>query len=537
MGPWPVVPAIRHNRPVISLNPGTLLAGRYQLLRPLGSGGTAHVWAALDLSLNREVAVKVLSATSAGPTERERLAREARVLAALEHPRITMVYDFVEVVDQMGAVTPVLVTEILDGMSLEDRLRSGPLEPGTALQVCAQLADALAVAHRAGITHRDVKPGNAMLTSRGVKLLDFGIARGEADTQLTGSMMVIGTPVCMAPEQWSGRGAQPASDVYALGCVLYWCLAGHAPYPSGDLGALGMAHLQADPPTLPVPVPASIVDLYFACMAKDPAQRPSTEQAYAVLAAPTGNTGVPSGVAATATRQMQPFDRTITPNATMSAPNGGHRSTEPEPEPEQRRAVPALLIGGGVLLVVIVVALVLSLGHGDAPSSPTADGSSGLPVPGTSAGPSVGAIVVPGDTAVTATSASPSPSPTPTSMPASTAASTPTPTATTPSPSSDQATAALNELQTIAGQLNSQQQTSSESAYQDLLSRVSDMEQAVNDDEQNTGANPYHDVHDKIDAFDQQLVQDSKAGQLTDTMAAQLTDEMQQVSADLPSGN
>ena len=502
------------------------------------------MWAALDVSLNREVAVKILSATSAGPAERERLRREARLLAALEHPRITMVFDFVEVADQMGAVTPVLVTEVLDGMSLEDRLRSGPLEPGTAFQVCAQLADALAVAHRAGITHRDVKPGNVMLTSRGVKLLDFGIARGEADTQLTGSMMVIGTPVCMAPEQWSGRGAQPASDVYALGCVLYWCLAGHAPYPPSDLGALGMAHLQADPPALPVAVPASIADLYRACMAKDPAQRPSTEQAYAVLAAPTGGvTGAASGPAA-ATRQMQPFDRT-TPNATMSAPNSptapsvGHRAAEPA----QRRATPALLIGGGVLLVVIVVALVLSLGHGNSPSTATPVGGSGSPAPTTSTGPSVGSVVVPDNSAATATSASPSPSqtpsstptPTPTATPTST--STPTPTPTTSSPSSDQATAALDELQTIAGQLNSQQQASPDSAYQDLLSRVSDMQQSISDDEQNKGPNPYHDVQDKIDSFDQQLTQDVNAQQVTETIGEQVAGEMQQVSTDLSSGN
>lgn len=535
---------------MISLHPGTLITDRYQLLRPLGSGGTAHVWAALDISLNREVAVKILSANSAGPAERERLRREARVLAALEHPRITMVFDFVEVADHSGAVVPVLVTELLDGMSLEDRLRSGPMEPDTAIQVCAQLADALAVAHRAGITHRDVKPGNAMLTSRGLKLLDFGIARGEADTRLTGTMMVIGTPVCMAPEQWSGRGAQPASDVYALGCVLYWCLAGHTPYPSGDLGALGMAHLQAPPPPLPVAVPAAVVDLYLACMAKDPAHRPTSEQAHAVLAAPAGGTGAAvAGGWAGATRQMPASGRTAptapmgapgVPTAPMGAPGAGHRGAAPV---QSRRATPALLIGGGVLLVVVIVALVLSLGHGNAPSTGTSVDGSGSPTPTTTAGAGVGTVVIPSDTAVTATRTSPSSSPTPaatlTHTAPATSSPTSTPTSTTSNPSSGQATAALSDLQTIAGQLKTlnQQQSLPDAVYQDLLARVNDMEQSVTHDEQNTGSNPYSDVHGMITSFDQQVAQDAQVQQITEGTAAQLTGGMQQVSTDLSSGN
>ena len=145
------------------------------------------------------------------------------------------------------------------------------LPPEEALTVCAQVADALATAHGSGVVHRDVKPGNVMLAERGAVLLDFGISRRDSDTDLTGKVL-IGTPACMAPEQWRGRTAQTASDVYALGCLLYWSLSGHAPYQERELPALGMAHLLADPPALP-PVGrhhAAVDEVYWACMRKSP---------------------------------------------------------------------------------------------------------------------------------------------------------------------------------------------------------------------------------------------------------------------------
>ena len=262
---------------------GRLVAGRYRLLRPLGSGGTAHVWAARDESLGREVAVKALSRVSGegGGHERERLEREARLLAGLRHPLIVTVFDFVETDEDEdedgddGSGFPFLVTELLSGESLSSRLKRGPISPGEALTVCGQVADALATAHASGVVHRDVKPGNVMLTARGAVLLDFGISRRATDADLTGQV-VIGTPACMAPEQWRGAPAQPASDVYALGCLLYWCLSGHAPYPDRELPALGMSHMLSDPPALPLTDGrrAEIDALYQACARKDPNDRP-----------------------------------------------------------------------------------------------------------------------------------------------------------------------------------------------------------------------------------------------------------------------
>jgi serine/threonine protein kinase len=354
---------------------GSLVSGRYRLLRPLGSGGTAHVWAARDEALGREVAVKALSRVSGEGCghERDRLEREARLLAGLRHPLIVTVFDFVEsdADGESGEGYPFLVTELLSGESLGSRLKRGPIPASEALTVCGQVADALATAHASGVVHRDVKPGNVMLTARGAVLLDFGISRRATDADLTGQV-VIGTPACMAPEQWRGSPAQPASDVYALGCLLYWCLSGHAPYPDREIPALGMSHLLADPPALPLTGGrrAEIDALYRACARKDPDDRPSAREvarAFAGLgpsasAAPAASPAPVPATAAAAAAQDEELTRPI------------HR-----PRRRTRLAV-SLAAAGAALAASIVVPLT------QADESPTASTRTVSPRPSTPSG-------------------------------------------------------------------------------------------------------------------------------------------------------
>jgi serine/threonine protein kinase len=264
--------------------PGTVLAERYVLVKPLGAGGSATVWKAMDTSLHRAVAVKLLRGTAVNdPTERERLRREARVLARLAHPRISAIWDYAEAPMPDGSTVPVLVTELLSGRSLSNRLAEGPLPWPEAVSVCAQLADALLAAHHAGVVHRDVKPANVMLVADGAKLLDFGIARATGDGDLTGNL-TVGTPLCMSPEQVRGRRARPASDIYALGCVLYWALTGRPPYQSGDVTEIFEAQLYDPPPPIDVPgLPARVVEFCHACLSKNPEFRPNAARALTIL--------------------------------------------------------------------------------------------------------------------------------------------------------------------------------------------------------------------------------------------------------------
>jgi eukaryotic-like serine/threonine-protein kinase len=264
---------------------GRVLGGRYRLKRLLAVGGMGAVWAAEDAVLGREVAVKVLGEALAGDRRAAlRLRREARAAGRLAHPGIARVLDLRE--DDAGR--PYLVMELLHGESLAARLaRAGPLAPAEAVRVVATAADALEVAHRAGIVHRDVKPGNVFVTSGGdVKLLDFGIASAANEAALTGGDL-LGTAAYLAPERMLGHDATPAADVYALGVLLYELLAGRPPF-AGDTGtALAMAHVHARPAPLgtvaPDKVPPALAAACERALAKDPAARPPSAAALAAL--------------------------------------------------------------------------------------------------------------------------------------------------------------------------------------------------------------------------------------------------------------
>ncbi|HEU4346494.1 MAG TPA: serine/threonine-protein kinase [Actinoplanes sp.] len=261
------------------------MAGRYRLLDRIGSGGMSQVWRAHDDVLDREVAIKVLNTAVADPGLPERIRVEARSAARLRHPNVVEVHDY----GQTGDGVPYVVMELVDGHSLADVLRDGALPWRSAATACAQVAAALAAAHARGVVHRDVKPGNVMVTSDGVKLVDFGISAtiGEADG-IGGE--VFGTPAYLAPERLRGGRVRPASDVYALGLLLYLTLAGHLPWTASTTTEMLSAHRYLEPDLLPpvLGLPFEVADLCRRCTAKNPADRPSAEEAAKILADAAG---------------------------------------------------------------------------------------------------------------------------------------------------------------------------------------------------------------------------------------------------------
>ena len=272
---------------------GRRLGGRYRVGALLAAGGMGEVWAARDLLLDRAVAVKVLGGALAGDgRSAERLRREARAAGRLDHPNIARVLDLG---DQDGR--PYLVMELLAGESLAARLdRAGPMAPAEAVRVVAAAADALEAAHRAGVVHRDVKPGNVFLTADGeVKVLDFGIASAAGEATLTTGDL-LGTAAYLAPERVLGHRATPAADVYSLGVVLYELLAGRRPFEATSDIALAMAHVTGEAPPLDRVAPAAPPSLVAACthaMAKDPSARPPSAAAFARLLRPPDPAPVP----------------------------------------------------------------------------------------------------------------------------------------------------------------------------------------------------------------------------------------------------
>jgi serine/threonine-protein kinase len=221
------------------LSTGLPLAERYLLIEQLGAGGMAVVWRSFDDVLGRPVAVKVLSAPiAADPAFRAAIRKEARAAARLSHPNITQVYDYGETTLPDGQTVSYVVMELLDGQTLGQRLGDGALPWRTAVDIAAQVAGALAAAHRRGIVHRDIAPANVMLTSGGVKVVDFGIAAlagGRGDPDGGG---LLGTPAYVAPERLDDAPAAPAADVYALGALLYELLTGAPPVPAKTWQAL-----------------------------------------------------------------------------------------------------------------------------------------------------------------------------------------------------------------------------------------------------------------------------------------------------------
>ncbi len=264
----------------MTLSPGTRL-GRYELTSPLGAGGMARVYRAVDTQLQREVAIKVI--TEIGRADlRERFRTEALAIAALNHPNICRIYDA-----GRHEQTDFIVMEIVDGVTLADRVRRGRLPLGDAITIAREIASALGAAHRAGIVHRDVKPSNIMLSRSGAKLLDFGVARvaprpalNVEPTVAPSNMTDAGTPVgtwrYMAPEQLRGEPVDSRADVFALGAVIFESVAGRAAFEGATHQELVAAILDGTPPLLRslVPeTPAVLSDIVRVCLEKSPDDR------------------------------------------------------------------------------------------------------------------------------------------------------------------------------------------------------------------------------------------------------------------------
>jgi serine/threonine-protein kinase len=358
-----------------------LLDGRYRLLHRLGAGGMSVVWRAHDEVLDREVAVKVLTPTLA--TEPELLRRirlEARAAARLCHPNIVEVHDYGESSNGDGLPHPYVVMELIAGRSLSDLLTAGALPWRLAVLICGQVAGALAAAHARGVVHRDVTPGNVMVTANGVKLVDFGISAtaGEADAGSGGQ--VLGTPAYLAPERIDGGPVRRETDVYALGLLLYRTLAGRSPWRTSTTTEMLLAHRYADPAPLPEvsELPPEVAELCHRCLAKQPQDRPSAAEAARILAEAAGLAPAmllpatdPSGHFATTTLASTAASVPTFATGTTPVPASAlTRTGRSGPWRERARRHPVLVATAGAVALLTSGGLALLPDGTDAPQAP-----------------------------------------------------------------------------------------------------------------------------------------------------------------------
>ncbi len=402
---------------------GELLAGRYQLDRRIGQGGMAEVWVATDVELDRKVAVKWLKTNLASdPVVAERFRREAIAVARLSHANIVAVHD-VFVHEGRQAV----VMQLVDGKSLRQLLDSQKrLGPELTIHIGAAIAGALDEAHRAGFVHRDVKPGNILVTSDGrVLLTDFGIAKGlqPGDEDLTSDNVMMGTAKYLSPEQVRGRRLDGRADLYSLGLVLYECLAGRVPFLGETDADTALARLQRDPtdlghlrPTLPI----GLVNLIHKTLARNPAHRPQTgsDLRGALLSVDTTPPEIDGTPAEPPERIANPPRRAlgagpgipgdphvtgkvlVTRSERAAAQQPSIDLTPPAQSPirgtpakqHQQRWAPSLVVVSGLILIALVVAGMLFVGVNRGDQAP--DLTSDTVVPGNSAAPTSDAAQV-----------------------------------------------------------------------------------------------------------------------------------------------
>jgi serine/threonine protein kinase len=253
---------------------GLTFGGRYQLSSRVAIGGMGEVWQATDLVIGRVVAIKILKDEYLGdPGFLERFRAEARHAALVNHEGIANVFDYGE---EDGSAF--LVMELVPGEALSTILeRERVLSTDRVLDIVAQTANALHAAHSAGLVHRDIKPGNLLITPDGrVKITDFGIARIADQVPLTATGQVMGTVQYLSPEQASGHPASPTTDIYSLGIVAYESLAGRRPFTGESQVAIAMAQINETPPELPATIAEPVRNLVYSSIAKSPADRPAS---------------------------------------------------------------------------------------------------------------------------------------------------------------------------------------------------------------------------------------------------------------------
>jgi eukaryotic-like serine/threonine-protein kinase len=427
-----------------------VIADRYTPLRELGRGASGAVWLARDEVLGRQVAMKRQMRAGDDPLAEARAWREARVAARVRHPHLVAVYDLVEDGDDLW-----LVMEYVDGPTLA-RLVSeqGPLEPDRAAAIVAGVAGGLALAHEEGVVHRDVKPSNILLGADGeAKLADFGIARAADSGTLTETGMVHGSPAYLAPEVATGRGAGPASDVWALGATLFHLLEGRPPYTDPDDNVVGILYRIVHEPVPRTARGGWLGPLLVGTMTRDPERRWSLAQVQAFLAAgPHGGRVGGAGSDVPGPPRVPP---PVTPPSGLLGPGGAEPRTAvlTAERPAVRTGAPAppgrsghpgppgspgspggtspfrrpgtwLVALAGCVLAALVVALAVHL----------ASGSSGPSGTRTTAGTTAGDSSTPGTTSATPGSGgSAHASVTPSTRPSGTPTTTSSPTASGPS--------------------------------------------------------------------------------------------------------
>lgn len=344
-----------------------LVGDGYQLQWIIGHGGMSTVWLADDLANEREVAIKVLRPEFSSNAEfLARFRNEALSAQGINSDNVVATYDYREADTDAGFTVCYIIMEYIRGESLADLIaREGQLDEALALDVLEQAAHGLAVIHRMGLVHRDIKPGNLMLTQHGqVKITDFGIAKAAAAVPLTRTGMVVGTAQYVSPEQAQGMKVTAASDVYSLGVVGYELLSGKRPFTGDSSVSVALAHVSAEPPALPISVSAPARELIEIALRKDPGQRfrDGNEFQLAVSqvrqglrpAQPGGHTQVvatePSATASTQMLASVAEERT-------SRPEGAYPPSAATPAPREHEADKKSSKAGPVISAILLLAL------------------------------------------------------------------------------------------------------------------------------------------------------------------------------------